>query len=147
RASDVAHQLGYAYVYRTTIPTLLDTGPLPVTADNQTINALSVSLASSLVDDSSAVSDLPVTESTSDLNDLTRSSVERYATWQEEYLNALSEGNEPAATDLVTEMEDIRASLNAELADFLGAARTDIDQEVVELATDLERYLEELTRS
>ncbi len=146
QASDVARQLGYSYVYRTTIPRLVATGELPTTADTQTINALSVSLASSLVDDSTAISDLPITEATTDLNTAAHAAVERYASWQDEYLTALSEGDESSATELIDELENLRAGLRAELDAAMGIARTEIDQQIVELATDLDVFIAELTR-
>ncbi len=146
RGSDIARNLGHAYVYRTTVPQLLDTGDLPATADVQTINALSVSLASSLVEDSSAINDLPVTETTTALHESARSAVERYASWQDEYLTSLSEGNETDAAALIAELDDLKTTLADELETTMSTARVEIDQQIVELASDLETYLEELTQ-
>lgn len=146
QASELARQLGYSYVYRTTIPQLLTTGDLPTSADTQTINALSLSLASSLVDDSTAISDLPTTEATADINNAAHAGVERYASWQDEYLTALSEGDEPRAANLIGELEDLRTGLRTELDTAMGTARVEIDQQIVELATDLESFIRELTR-
>jgi hypothetical protein len=146
QGSDIARRLGYTYVYRTTIPQLLTTGDLPTTADVQTINELSVLLASSLVDDSNAISDLPTTEATSDVNDAAHAAVERFALWQDEYLTALAENDEDGAARLVLELDGITINLDSMLAEALGVARIDIDQQIIELAADLEKYLEELTR-
>jgi hypothetical protein len=146
QGSDIARRLGHTYVYRTTIPQLLTTGDLPTSADVQTINTLSVSLASSLVDDSNALGDLPTTEAAADLNDAAHAAVERFALWQDEYLSALVEGNEAAATSLIAELDDIRLGLNSTLVEALGIARIEIDQRIVELAESLESYLEILTR-
>jgi hypothetical protein len=103
-------------------------------------------LASSLVNDSDALSDLPVTEATADLNAAAHAAVERYAFWQDEYLTALSEGNESAAASLIEEMEAITADLLIQLDTAMATARIEIDQQIVELAADLETYLEVLTR-
>jgi hypothetical protein len=146
QGSDIARNLGYTYVYRTTIPELLVDGSLPTSADVQEINALSIELASSLVNDSDALSDLPVTEATADLNAAAHAAVERYAFWQDEYLTALSEGSESAAASLIEEMEAITAGLLVQLDAALATARFEIDQQIVELAADLETYLEVLTR-
>lgn len=146
QGSDIARNLGYSFVYRTTIPQLLAPDDLPVTADVQTINALSLEMASSLVDDADALGDLPTTEATADLNAAAHTAVERYAFWQDEYLTALSEGDEAAATSLIDEMDDIKASLNGELTSALATARVEIDLQIVELAGDLETYLEALTQ-
>jgi len=146
QGSDIARNLGYSFVYRTTIPQLLAPDDLPVTADVQTINTLSIEMASSLVDDADALGNLPTTESTADLNAAAHTAVERYAFWQDEYLTALSEGDEAAATSLIDEMDDIKATLNGELTSALATARVEIDLQIVELAGDLETYLEALTQ-
>ena len=146
QGSDIARRLGYTYVYRTTIPQLLTTGDLPTTADVQTINELSVLLASSLVDDSNAISDLPITEATADVNDAAHAAVERFALWQDEYLTSLAENNEDDAARLLLELDAITINLDSMLAEALGVARIEIDQQIIELAADLEKYLEELTR-
>lgn len=146
QGSHVARQLGTAYVYRTTIPALLPAGPLPVVADVQTINALSIELASSLVEASAAVSDLPTTEATADLNVLAHATVERFAAWQDEYLTALTDGDEEAATQLLAELDDMRSDLTVSLAAAMSTMRVEIDLQIVELAGDLEEFLVELTR-
>ena len=146
QGSDIARRLGYTYVYRTTIPQLLTTGDLPTTAEVQTINELSVLLASSLVNDSNAISDLPITEATADVNDAAHAAVERFALWQDEYLTSLAENNEDDAARLLLELDAITINLDSMLAEALGVARIEIDQQIIELAADLEKYLEELTR-
>jgi hypothetical protein len=146
QGSDVARQVGYTYVYRTTIPQLLETGELPTTADVQTINALSVSLASSLVEDSAALADLPTPAFASDLNDASHSAIERYASWQDEYLAALADGDESATRALIDELDEIRSELDSMLNDALGVARIEIDLQIVELAASLDSFLGDLTR-
>jgi hypothetical protein len=146
QGSDVARQVGYTYVYRTTIPQLLETGELPTSADVQTINALSVSLASSLVEDSAALGDLPTPEFASDLNDAAHAAIERYASWQDEYLTALADGDESATRALIAELAEIRTELDSMLNDALGVARIEVDLQIVELAASLDSFLEDLTR-
>jgi len=146
QGSDVARQVGYTYVYRTTIPHLLETEDLPTTADVQTINVLSVSLASSLVEDSAALSDLPTPEFASDLNDAAHAAIERYASWQDEYLTALADGDESATRVLIDELDEIRTELDSMLNDALGVARIEVDLQIVELAASLDSFLENLTR-
>lgn len=143
--SDVARQIGYTYVYRTTIPQLLETGELPTSADVQTINALSVSLASSLVEDAAALGDLPTPEFASDLNDAGHAAIERYASWQDEYLTALADGDEDAARALIDELDGIRIELEAMLDDAMSIARVGVDLQIVELAASLDLFLEDLT--
>jgi len=146
QGSDVARQVGYTYVYRTTIPHLLETEDLPTTADVQTINVLSVSLASSLVEDSAALSDLPTPEFASDLNDAAHAAIERYASWQDEYLTALADGDESATRALIDELDEITTELDSMLNDALGVARIEVDLQIVELAASLDSFLENLNR-
>jgi hypothetical protein len=146
QGSDVARQVGYTYVYRTTIPQLLETGELPTSADVQTINALSVSLASSLVEDSAALGDLPTPEFASDLTDAAHAAIERYASWQDEYLTALADGDESATRALIDELAEIRTELDSMLNNALGVARIEVDLQIVELAASLDSFLEDVTR-
>lgn len=112
----------------------------------QTINALSVSLASSLVHGSAALSDLSTAQATANVNNLAHASVERYALWQDEYLIALAEGDEKVAVQLIAELDDLRSGLAADLEIAMATMRVEIDVQIVELAGDLETYLEEITR-
>lgn len=147
QGSQVARHLGFAYVYRTTIPMLLNTGDLPTSAESQTINALSLSLASTLVADSSALTDLPLTETFTDLNDDAHDAVERFGSWQGEYLAALSESDDTLATALIAEVDDIKRALLEELGESMISTRIDIDTQIVVLAGDLELFLDRLTQS
>ena len=70
----------------------------------------------------------------------------RYAFWQDEYLTSLSEEDEASAAILIEEMDGIKADLDEQLTNALATARVEIDLQIVDLAGDLERYLEELTR-
>jgi len=115
-------------------------------ADVQTINALNVSLASSLVEDSNTLGDLPLTEATADLHEAAHSAVERHAFWQEEYLEALAESDGTATATLLVELENTRTNLDEMLFVSLGNARIEIDRQIVALAASLETYLEALTR-
>ncbi|MEE8486513.1 MAG: hypothetical protein V3S38_08215 [Acidimicrobiia bacterium] len=146
QTSDIARRLGYAYVYRSSIPQLLSMGDFPTVADVRTINTLSVDLASSLVEASMALSDLPDTESLANLNEVARGAVERYASWQDDYLTALSEGSETAAESLVSEMQELRSNLASELRDAMALVRFEIDHQIVGLATELDAFLAELTQ-
>ncbi|MDK1017966.1 MAG: hypothetical protein QGD89_00990 [Actinomycetota bacterium] len=146
QGSDVARQLANAYAYRTAVPALLASEDLPTAADAQTISALTVLLASSLVDDSSALTDLPDVDVFAVLNEAVRTAVERYAVWQDEYLTALSQEDETTATALLAEREDMRAALGKALDASLSALRIELDQQIVDLASDLDVFLAELTQ-
>ncbi len=144
--SDLAGRLGDAYVYRTTMPLLLETGTLPVNATTQELNDVSVRLASSLAEDSGAVADLPEDPALDAVALLARTSLARYADWQDEYLAALASGDTAAAETLVTELEMLRSDLDRATEDALLVVRTEVDSGIVNLAGDLEVYMEDLSR-
>jgi hypothetical protein len=146
-ASELAKQLGTAYIYRTSIPLLLDTGPLPVTASTQEVNDISVRLAASLAQDAGIVADLPDDPAFADIRTEAIAAVDRYGAWQDEYLAALTGEDPDAAQRLVSEMEILRSDLVVVNTDDLLAFRTDADQWIVRLAGELEAYLADLTRS
>ncbi|HSJ70282.1 MAG TPA: hypothetical protein VLA29_01400 [Acidimicrobiia bacterium] len=144
--SDLAGRLGDAYVYRTTIPLLLQTGPLPLSATTQELNEVSVRLAGSLAENAGAVADLPEDPTLDAVALLARESVARYADWQDEYLGALASGDTEATEVLVIEIDTLRSTLEAATEDALLVVRTEVDNRIVVLAGDLEVYMEDLSR-
>jgi hypothetical protein len=145
-SSDLARRMANAYVFRTSIPTLLDTGPLPVSATTQEVNEISVRLASSLAEDAGIVADLPSDPTFDAVGAAALSAVERYAPWQDAYLEALTGEDVDAATTLVAEMDTMRADLYAVNDDAILAFRSEADVWIVDLAGDLEAYMNELIR-
>ncbi len=145
-SSGVARGLGNAYVYRTSIPLLLDTGPLPAAATTQEVNEISVRLAASLASDSGIVADLPNDSSFVSVDAAAASALDRYATWQDEYLAALAGEDSDAAAALIAEMEVLRVDLNATNDSALLAYRTVADLGIVDLAGELEAYMTALTQ-
>lgn len=143
--SDLARRLGDAYVYRTSIPQLLDTGPLPSTATTQEVNELSATLAGSLAEDSGLVSELPDDPTFAEVRTAATAAVGRYATWQDDYLGALTAEDEAAATDLIAELDGIRLALAGLNEEALLAFRSDADLGIVRLASELETYMDQLT--
>lgn len=142
----LAGRLGDAYVYRTAVPTLLDTGSLPLAATTQEVNELSVRLASSLASDAGVIADLPDDPDFAASRGAASAAVERYAPWQDEYLAALGAEDADAAAALVSEMDRIRAELAETVQADLLRFRSDADAEIVALAAELERYLADITR-
>ena len=145
--SNLATRIGDAYVYRTSIPALLDTGALPISATTQEINEISVRLAGSLATDAGIVTDLPDDPAFAATRTAATAAVERYGPWQDAYLGALTAEDTEAATALVDELAGIRRELEALLDTDLIAFRTEADGGIVELARELETYLEDVTRS
>lgn len=143
----LASRLGNAYIYHTTIPDLMDTGNLPTSASTETINTISVTLATSLSKDATAVAELPTDDTFNVVREEAVTSHTRYASWQTEYLSALTSENTELALDLVTELDEMRTRLNATNASALGEFRTEVDTWIVTYAGQLEAHMTELTQS
>ena len=144
--SALAARIGNAYVYRTSVPSLLDAGSLPISATTQEVNEISVRLAGSLASDAGIIADLPDDPSFTATRTAAAAAVERYGPWQDAYLEALTAEDTEAAAALVDELTGIRSDLEAVLDTDLLAFRTDADRGIVDLARDLEAYLEALIR-
>jgi hypothetical protein len=144
--SDLAGRLADAYVYRTTVPLLLQTGPLPLSATTQELNEVSVRLAGSLAENAGAIADLPEDPTLDAVAVLARTSLERYTDWQDEYLGALASGDTATTEVLVAEIDALRAALESATEEALLVVRTEMDTGIVTLAGDLEVYMEELSR-
>jgi hypothetical protein len=145
-SSDLTRRLGQAYVYRTSIPLLLDTGQLPTSAATQEVNQISVRLAGSLASDAGIVSGLPDDPTFSATREAAVAALDRYASWQDEYLAALTGEDSDAAGALVDEIEVLRVDLNETNGADLLAFRTETDLWIIRLAGELETYMSELTQ-
>ena len=144
-SSDLARRLGNAYVYRTSIPQLMQTGSLPIAATTQEVNEISVRLASSLAEDASVVADLPDDPAFSEVLALAQENLDWYADWQDRYLTALTGEDTATASDLVAEIEVRRDELQALNGEALLAFRTEADDGIVDLASEFDAYLVEVS--
>ncbi len=143
--SDLANRLGNAYIYRVSIPGLMQTGSLPTAATTETINEISSILATSLADDAAVVSQLPGDEIFSDVHALAFDSHNRYGPWQMEYLAALTNEDRDAAEVLIKEIDETRAGLAEANTEALAAFRSVFDTYIVEYARQLEAHMNNLT--
>ncbi len=145
-ASEVARRLGHGYVYRTSIPELLDTGDLPASASTQEINTIAILLASSLADDAALISDLPTDPAFASVLTRATQAQERYGPWQIAYLGALTSNDPETAAGLIAEIAAIKSSLAEENEATLLAFRSSLDGRIVSLAGELQAHLDHLTR-
>ena len=144
-SSDLARRLGSGYVYRTSIPLLLQPGDLPVEAETQQVNEISVRLAESLATDAGIVADLPDDPGFITTRVLAVDTIDRYADWQRDYLDALTGEDPEAAEVLVAEFDSLVSALAATgMADLL-EFRSTLDTSIVDLAGQLDRYLEDVS--
>jgi len=144
-ASEVARQIGHAYVYRTSISEMLVLGDLPTTAGTEEINALSVTLAASLAENASVVADLPTNAAFDDIASAAADAVGAYAQWQEDYLAALVDGDAAAAEQLIVDITDVRDALISETERVLVSFREDLDERIVSLSVEFDEHLVNLT--
>lgn len=143
----MASRLGNGYIYHTTIPDLMDTGNLPTSASTETINTISVTLATSLSNDATAVAGLPADDTFNGVREEALTSHARYTEWQTEYLSALTSQNTELALTLVSELDEMRTQLNATNAAALGEFRTEMDTRIVTYAGQLESHMAALNPS
>jgi hypothetical protein len=145
-ASEVARQIGHAYVYRTSIADLLVVGDLPIIAGTEEINALSVTLASSLAENASLIADLPANDAFDDVAASAAEAVGAYAQWQEDYLKALADGDAAAAQALVDDIVALRTGLLVETAQALASFREALDDRIVSLSGEFDEHLANLSQ-
>ncbi len=143
----IAKRLGNAYIYRISIPVLLSPGNLPISAGTETINTISVTLAASLADDAAVVAELPDDPTFATVQTLAIDSHARYATWQTEYLAALTSGDSDAAQTLIDELNAMREALNDANGAALASFRLEMDSQIVTYAVELEVHMTALTQS
>jgi hypothetical protein len=144
--AEVARQIGHGYVYRTSIPQLLDVGELPSSANTDEINRLSVSLAASLAENASLVSDLPSNAAFEAVQSSAREAIASYAQWQDRYLAALANNDVTTADTLVAEIKATRASILGETSQTLLEFRESMDDRIVSLAEQFDAHLSDLDR-
>jgi hypothetical protein len=137
----IALRLGHGFAYRTTVPALLATPDLPTEADTAMINELSVALAESLADTSQLVSELPEDPAFTEVKSQADAATIRFAAWQPEYLEALRSGDVDGATVLVVELDETQTALADANAAALALLRTDLDEQIIVLANDIEATL------
>ena len=144
--SDLANRIGNAYLYRVSIPGLMQTGNLPTAATTETINEIGATLATSLADDAAVVSRLPDDAIFSDVQALAQRSHTRYATWQTEYLGALTNEDRGAAEVLIAEINTTKVALAEANTVALASFRSTFDGYIVDYARQLEDHMNDLSQ-
>ena len=139
--TEMADRLGNGYIYRVEVPGLMDVGNLPTSASTETINTISVTLATSLSNDASAIASLPNDAAFDPVRSEAVTTHTRYTQWQTEYLNALASESTSAALELVNELDTLKTSLNGAVATALGVFRSEMDGLIVTYAVRLETHM------
>lgn len=135
----IAARIGRGYVYRTTFPRLLQTPLLPASiGDSSAINQLSVSLASALADSVDLVADLPTDPAFASAQQAAIDAVDRFEEWIVDYLAALRNGDPEQVQELIREVDTLREDLDTGMTDGLLALRSEVDQQILDLASEAE---------
>jgi hypothetical protein len=135
----VATRIGRGYVYRTTMPQLLVTPLLPASiGDSSEINALSVTLAASLADSVDLVAALPADTVFDAARQAAIDAIERYEDWIVDYLAALRNGDPEQVQGFIRELDGLREGLELHTAEALLVLRSDVDTQILDLATNIE---------
>jgi hypothetical protein len=124
--------------YRTLMDGFLDLPELPTSADSATQAELRVQLASAQAASASILAELPYDVSLEEHKILARDTIERFATWQVDYLEALRTGNTIAAEELIAELESDLQSLDEALVTPLAQIRRQTDADLIDLARDID---------
>jgi len=144
--SDLARRLGNAYIYRVSIPGLMQTGNLPTAATTETINEISTTLAASLADDAATVAQLPQDPVFVEVKALADLSHARYATWQMEYLAALTNEDRDSAENLIAEITETKSLLARTNTEALALFRSEFDAYIVAYSGSLEVHMHNLSQ-
>jgi hypothetical protein len=103
-------------------------------------------LASSLAENASLIADLPANDAFDDIAASAAEAVGAYAQWQEDYLNALADGDAVTAQALVDDIVALRTALVVETAQALASFREALDDRVVSLSGEFDEHLANLSQ-
>jgi hypothetical protein len=137
----IAARVGRGYLYRTTVPELFATPPLPTSATDSAIDQLSVALAASLAETAGLVADLPEDPAFVGARDAAVEGATEFADWQLLYLEALRAGDTETAVMLVADLDELRTGVIVTTEQGLLVLRQDVDRQIVDLAGEIEAVL------
>lgn len=127
--------------YRTLMSEFLALPRLPNTADSATQAELRVELASAQASSASTLAQLPSDVSLEDHKALARDTLENFATWQVDYLEALRNEDAAAADALIAGLESDLTTLDAALVTPLAQIRRQTDADLIDLARDIDEVV------
>jgi hypothetical protein len=146
-AEAVARRLEDLLDYRVAAERLFAIDELPTRPSRTDVNALTEELAQVAGDSATALDELPEDAAYAEHKAAVREAMTRFTDWQVEYAEAMRLGRRRLAETLVAEWESISAELDALLVSALARVRTEVDSEIVELATSIDQSLTNLEGS
>jgi hypothetical protein len=133
-ADDVSTRLETTLEYRSSLASVANLPELPSTADTGRINALSVELASYLADTTTVANGLPIDPSFADHRELLRTWLGDLAELQVTYLDALRNGDEPAAVIAINAILEGEVAVEVSLIETLSNVRISLDALILNTA-------------
>lgn len=142
-AEAIARRLGEVLDYRTLFAGFLDSGELP-TRPEQDLSELNLRLASAAADSATILSSLPGDAAFAQHTELARAALERFTTWQVDYVDALRTDDLDAVGLLLEELAAMRADLDRALVAGMAQIRNEVDESIISLAASLDAAIAEM---
>jgi hypothetical protein len=136
-AQAIARRLGEVLDYRSLFARFLGTGDLP-TRPEVDLSELNLRLATAAADSAAILSELPADAALAAHTQLARNGLERFTTWQVDYVDALRSDSTDEVTALLDELSQIRARLDRDLIAGIAQIRSEVDEAIIELAASLD---------
>jgi len=136
-AQAMARRLGEVLDYRTLFSRFLATGALSTTSGAD-LSDLNFRLAAAAADTAALLGELPADAALARHTTQARSTLDRFVTWQVDYVDVLRTGDTGEADRLLAELEELRRRLDDTLVAAIGRIRSEVDSTIIELASSLD---------
>lgn len=136
-AQAIARRLGEVLDYRSLFARFLDTGDLPSRPETD-LSELNLRLAAAAADSASILNELPADAALAPHAQLARNALERFTTWQVDYVDALRTDSTDEVAVLLDELAAIKARLDEELIAAVALIRSEVDASIIDLAAALD---------
>ncbi len=135
-AQAIARRLGDVLDYRSLFSGFMVVGDLPTTSND--LNELNTRLATAAADSALILTELPEVAAFADHRAAAQDLVDRFLTWQVDYVDALRTGDTATVTILLAEYTLLRTELDELMLDALTQLRVEIDAQIIQLAGDID---------
>lgn len=143
-AEGIARRLTDVLEYRTIAAALLPVGELPDDPAGVDLNELSTRLATASADSATTLGELPDDAALVAHKSAAQEAVEEFSDWQVSYVDALRNDDTDQVELLVVEFESTRQGMTNLLNQALSQIRSEVDAEIIALATQIESTMGEL---
>ena len=130
---NIVERISATISYRTTLDGILSYPSLPVRADANQIDGLSVSLAESLAQSSFVLAALSLDPAFDAHRLQVAGALDSFETWQTAYLDALRQEDQAATAALVMDAADLRSGIFSSIVPALATIRSEVDAAIIDL--------------